>query len=55
MTHYICTGGCQGLSDKPGKCGAKNCPKYSKPLEKCECKNGNMVECLRSKRVFNQA
>lgn len=30
--HFICTGGCKGVSDKPGVCQAKNCPKYGYPL-----------------------
>lgn len=38
--HYICTGGCMGVSDKPGLCQAKNCPKHKHPLELCDCKDG---------------
>lgn len=38
--HFICTGGCKGISDKPGVCQAKNCPKHNHPLELCDCKDG---------------
>ena len=40
MKHYICTGGCMGVSDKPGVCQATDCPKHGKPLEECSCKDG---------------
>jgi hypothetical protein len=37
MKHYICTGGCAGVSDKPGTCQAVDCPKHGLPLEECDC------------------
>ena len=37
MKHYIGTGGCEGVSDTPGTCQAKSCPKYGKPLTECDC------------------
>ncbi|OGK20230.1 hypothetical protein A3C23_03290 [Candidatus Roizmanbacteria bacterium RIFCSPHIGHO2_02_FULL_37_13b] len=37
MKHYICTGGCQGVSDVPGTCQAKDCVKHGQPLNECEC------------------
>ncbi|OGZ93997.1 MAG: hypothetical protein A3H69_02425 [Candidatus Sungbacteria bacterium RIFCSPLOWO2_02_FULL_47_9] len=37
MEHYICTGGCTGVSPRAGVCQAKDCPNYGKPLEKCAC------------------
>ncbi|MEK7107547.1 MAG: hypothetical protein AAB899_05175 [Patescibacteria group bacterium] len=40
MKHYICTGGCEGVSGKPGTCGAKTCPKHGKPLTECDCGDG---------------
>ncbi|MFA6365441.1 MAG: hypothetical protein WCW78_03510 [Candidatus Paceibacterota bacterium] len=40
MKHYICTGGCGGVSDKPGVCQTKICPKHGKPLEECDCTDG---------------
>ncbi len=46
MEHYICTGGCEGVSEKPGVCQAKTCPKYLKPLIKCDCKDGKHFDIL---------
>ncbi|MDO8536754.1 MAG: hypothetical protein Q7R94_00720 [bacterium] len=40
MKHYICTGDCKGVSDKPGVCEAQDCPKHGKPLEECDCVGG---------------
>ena len=40
MTHYICTGGCKGVSDKPISCQAKNCQKHGEPLKECDCTDG---------------
>ncbi|MBI3335568.1 MAG: hypothetical protein HY001_03665 [Candidatus Portnoybacteria bacterium] len=40
QAHYICTGGCKGMSDTPGTCQAQDCPKYQMPLEECDCANG---------------
>ena len=40
MKHNICTGGCEGVSDKPGVCQAKDCPKHGQPLEECNCADG---------------
>lgn len=37
MEHYICTGDCKGIANKPGTCQATDCPKYGEPLEKCDC------------------
>ncbi|MBM3230886.1 hypothetical protein FJZ28_01005 [Candidatus Peregrinibacteria bacterium] len=37
MTHYICNGGCEGVSGVPGTCQAKDCPDFGKPLEQCDC------------------
>ena len=41
MEHYICRGGCRGVSDKPGTCQAADCPKHGEPLEKCDCEGGD--------------
>lgn len=40
MEHYICKGGCKGVSDKPGVCGAETCAKHAEPLEACACEDG---------------
>lgn len=37
MNHYICSGECQGVSDKPGVCQADTCPKHNQPLIECDC------------------
>ena len=41
MTHYICTGGCRTVSDKEGVCEVATCPNVGKPLESCDCGQGN--------------
>ncbi|HEX9664500.1 MAG TPA: hypothetical protein VGA49_01620 [Patescibacteria group bacterium] len=38
--HYICTGGCQGLSDQPGVCQTPDCPNEGHPLKACDCADG---------------
>ncbi|MEK7513252.1 MAG: hypothetical protein AAB601_03575 [Patescibacteria group bacterium] len=35
--HYLCTGGCGGVLDRPGVCGAPECPAHGQPLEECDC------------------
>ena len=40
MTYYICTGGCNGVSDKPGVCQTPGCPKHQHTLEACDCTDG---------------
>lgn len=40
MTHYICTGGCGGVSETAGVCQAVTCPKHGVPLEACNCTDG---------------
>lgn len=37
--HYICTGGCNGVSEKPGVCEAEDCPKKGQPLNECLCED----------------
>ena len=37
MDHYICKGGCDGVSQEPGVCQEPSCPHYGKPLEACGC------------------
>lgn len=44
MTHYICNGGCNGVSDKPGTCQAVDCAKYQYPLDICNCVDGKHQE-----------
>jgi hypothetical protein len=33
--HYVCTGGCAGVSSAPGVCQAQTCAKKGMPLTKC--------------------
>ncbi len=40
MSHYICLGGCRGISETPGVCQAGDCPRHGKPLLECDCVNG---------------
>jgi hypothetical protein len=40
MVHYICTGGCKGVSDSPGVCRAVDCPDHGKALKPCDCEDG---------------
>ncbi len=40
MKHYICTGGCEGISDKPGICQDVSCPNHGQPLADCDCADG---------------
>lgn len=41
MTHYICIGGCGGVSDVEGTCQAENCANFKQDLKACECKDGS--------------
>lgn len=38
--HYVCTGGCNGVSTAPGTCGATDCKDFEKPLKECDCQDG---------------
>jgi hypothetical protein len=40
MKHYICTGECGGMSEKPQKCMAEYCSMYGKPFAECNCEDG---------------
>lgn len=44
MKHYICTGGCEGVSIEPGSCKADSCPKHEHPLIECDCFDGKHAE-----------
>ena len=39
-THYICVGGCKGVSESSGVCQAADCPDHEKPLKECSCTDG---------------
>lgn len=40
MKHYICTGECAGISEKPGVCQSQTCSKHGVPLMECDCRDG---------------
>lgn len=40
MKHYICNGGCNGVSDVTGTCQAPDCGRYGQPLGECSCEDG---------------
>ena len=44
--HYICTGECEGVSEKPGTCQAKNCSMYKEPLIVCDCEDPEHLDQL---------
>ena len=50
MKHYICTGGCEGVSDKPGVCGAEMCAKHGLPLIECDCTDGQHSEVKKDEK-----
>jgi len=37
--HFICTGECKGVSDKPGTCQAGDCSKHERELSECSCED----------------
>ena len=49
-THYVCTGGCGGVSGTPGNCHTGGCPDYGKPLKECHCENGMHSEAGEQER-----
>ncbi|KKU55650.1 MAG: hypothetical protein UX77_C0009G0026 [Parcubacteria group bacterium GW2011_GWA1_47_11] len=38
--HYVCHGGCKGVSTVPGTCQAGDCMAHGKELKKCDCGDG---------------
>lgn len=38
--HYICLGGCMGVSKKPGVCDTPGCLNHHHELVKCNCTDG---------------
>lgn len=35
--HYVCTGGCKGVSPSVGTCQAEDCAKHNQDLVECMC------------------
>lgn len=52
MTHYICTGGCGGVSPKSGVCQAENCPLHKQSLRACECEDGTHAEAYEDATII---
>lgn len=50
MVHYVCTGGCGGVAEKPGVCQAKGCPDQGQPLKECRCTDGKHAQVLHKKQ-----
>lgn len=46
MTHFICTGGCGGISDQAGTCQVRDCMKYHAPLTACHCEDEKHLEAM---------
>lgn len=40
MKHYVCKGECDGESESPTRCDAKECSLYEKDLKECDCTDG---------------
>ena len=40
MTHYVCTGDCEGESGAAGICQDEGCTKEGEPLLECNCEDG---------------
>lgn len=38
--HYICLGGCKGVSKNPGVCQAPDCVNHNHELVECACTDG---------------
>lgn len=38
--HYICLGGCEGVSENPGVCQALDCENHKHALVECDCVDG---------------
>ncbi|MDR3642507.1 MAG: hypothetical protein P4L74_02655 [Candidatus Doudnabacteria bacterium] len=55
MTHYVCTGGCGGVSDTPGVCNAESCSLHGQPLKECNCTDGLHKEAFDSAHGTNDA
>ena len=44
--HYICTGGCQGVSQTPGTCQAESCEKHNHQLVECDCQDSQHSQVM---------
>ncbi len=44
--HYVCTGGCDQVSEAAGKCTTRGCFRNRNPLTICRCRNGKHGKLL---------
>lgn len=51
MKHYICTGGCGGVSSTPGVCKTDNCPLKGHPLKECDCTDNKHEKVMNMKKM----
>jgi hypothetical protein len=49
--HYICTGGCQGISEVPASCRMESCPRRGLELKECSCDDHNHWGAFQSKKT----
>lgn len=40
MSHFVCNGGCKGVSDNEGVCQTETCSLHNQPLSECNCEGG---------------
>ena len=38
--HYVCLGGCKGVSENSGTCQAEDCASHNQDLTPCDCTDG---------------
>jgi hypothetical protein len=46
--HFVCTGGCKGVSPVPGVCGAETCASHNHELVECmytDSTHNNFTPC----------
>ena len=48
--HYICTGGCRGVSNQPGTCKTENCAHKGLELKECSCTDHKHWGAFQSKK-----
>ncbi len=51
MKHYVCTGSCKGVSDKPQNCQDESCEMHGHPLVPCDCEDGKHEGIQRKDKV----
>jgi hypothetical protein len=49
MSHYVCTGDCQTVSDVPGVCNADYCGKNGQAMTICGCEDNEHEDAATEK------